>query len=1007
MSDVQNPYLVLGLDPGISSCGFCLIDTNNHEILEMGSHLFHAPQEDKTKVSLAVGRRNARSARRNNQRTKDRLKHCLNLLKSYELAPADADKQWIQSKKGDRPLLELRAAGLDRLLTPRELSQVLYALCSRRGYIPHGEGRQGETDDAEGRKVLSAIKENTRLMSDGGYRTVGEMLCQQGSYRNKGGNYTHCVLNSQIVDEARTLIRAQRSLGLTNIDDEFESRFIDCLTWEKKSLDHDEKVYSLVGKCTYFPNEKRAANADISSELCRAYERLGHLVMVTSDGRERRLTPKQRNHYIDVLFSPVALPRNKDCKVRYSDIRRELDLDSRITFKGINADRESEDVFAPKAWRKLRSIGISPFLLQKMLEDRSFGDAVCEALTYASSEDSLIQRLESLNLSEDELDEILSVPFSSKLFSGYGNRSLKALNLLLDSFEDDAVMTLDDAEKNSGLQQHRLSDHNARHELLPPYISYDETCNNPVVLRSMARMRKIVNAIIKIHGVPNEIHVELGRELKQSKKEKEAIEKRQRQNQKDNKRFAETAAGILGIDASEVPGKVIRKLSMWEEQGEKDLYTGNCIELERLVRDDRYCEIDHILPYSRTCDDSRANKALVLSKSNQDKRNRTPYEWMTSGEIDAPDWNEYSHRIVATVRGWKKRNNLLNTDLPMGLADGFIDRNLNDDRYMSRAVKNYLEDTLLFPDDGQKNHVVAVAGGATANLRWVWGLNFGEGNTKDRDDERHHAVDAAVIAACSRSTVKKVADARSEGRERFKKHRESRLADTQPWPTFAAEVAARREFVVPTRMVDHGVTGRAFEETLYHVDGIRDGKGHYVMIHAGKSTEPKAQGNVRFFSADSVRLIDGIAFLRLWLDPTARPNGKIKGMWYAEPVYHADIPDIQAGTYIPRACSIEVARIAWSPVPETAMQAKPLVLFAGDVLVVDGKVARFSTIKINNRRLIFKHVLCGDDIKDFPSLGSWGKDTEVHVLHEDILGHCYDNFALNRGNSSYIFRNSN
>ncbi len=199
----RKPYLVLGLDPGISSCGFCLFDKNNHGFLELGAHLFDAPQDDKTKVSLATTRRNARSVRRNTKRTRDRLTHCMRLLKQAGLVPEDAGKGWFQSRKGDQPLLKLRRKGLDYLLNDREIAQVLYALCSRRGYIPHGQGRNLETDDAEGGKVLKAIKKNNRLFEEGAWRTVGEMLASQGSSRNSGGAYTHCVLNSQIQDEAR------------------------------------------------------------------------------------------------------------------------------------------------------------------------------------------------------------------------------------------------------------------------------------------------------------------------------------------------------------------------------------------------------------------------------------------------------------------------------------------------------------------------------------------------------------------------------------------------------------------------------------------------------------------------------------------------------------------------------------------------------------------------------------------------------------------------------------
>lgn len=996
--DVTRPYLVLGLDPGIASCGFCLLDMSNHKILEMGSHLFKAPQEDKTKTSLAVTRRKARSIRRNTARTAARLKHCLELLAGAGLVPADADKTWLQTKKGDKPILKLRAGGLDRLLTDREFAQVLYSLCGRRGYIPHGEGRLGETDEDESRKVLGAIKKNQDAMAAGSYRTVGEMLNAQGRSRNRGGDYSLCVYSSQIQDEAKALFASQRAHGNARATQELEDSYLACLTWEKKSLDHDTRIYELVGPCSYFPGEKRAASADVSSELCRAYERLGHIVIVHEDGSEQALTASQIDGYLKILFSTAPIKGNKECKVTYSTIRKDLDISGKSVFKGVAQDKEKDETFAPKAWRCLRRV-LPEELLARMFEDRQLGDAICEALTFASSEASLVERLSDLDLSGDERDAILTVPFTGKLFKGYGSRSLKALGLLLGAFEGPEIRILTDAEKVTGLLDLRLSDRSVRGQLLPPYDSYDPTCRNPVVLRAMGRMRHIVNAIIRIHGVPDEIHIELGRELKMSNKEKSLVDKRNRENAANNKKWAATAAGILGCTPEEVPGRIIRKLILREEQGEKDLYTGEPIDLEHLVRDDRYCEIDHILPYSRTCDDGRANKVLVLSKSNQDKRERTPYEWMTSGEAGAPSWDSYRARVMAQVKNPRKRANYLNTDLGPEAQAKFLARNLNDDRYMSVAVKNYLEDCLLFPEDGRKRHVIAVAGGATGNLRWVWGLNFGDGNVKDRSDDRHHAVDAAIIAACSEGTVKKVAEASAKGREAFKRERESRLASTQPWPTFADEVKARRAFVVPTRMADHGVTGRVFEDTLYHLEGITEDKGKYPLVRAGEKTVKK--GNVRINPDGSVKLVDGMAFLRLWLDPTARPNGKVKGKWYAEPVYYADIPAIKAGTYAPRAIVQGIARINWEPIPQTALESKPLVLFKNDVLVVDGHIARYSNIGISVCQLLMLNLLTRDRVTDWPSIGSWGKDTQVRVLQEDCLGHCYDSIVINPEDSTF------
>ena len=989
----ERPYLVLGLDPGIGSCGFALLDMTNHKILELGSHLFDVPQESKTRVSLAVTRRNARSVRRNTLRTKNRLKHCLELLVKNGLAPEGADKTWLQQKKGDKPVLKLRRKGLDELLTPREFAQVLYSLCGHRGYIPHGEG-SGETDDAEGRKVLGAIKKNSEALASGKYRTVGEMLAATGCSRNHGGDYTYCVYNSQIQDEVRKLFAAQRSLGGNVASAEFEQAYLDCLTWEQKSLDHDKKVYETVGACVYFPAEKRAASADVSSELCRAYERLGHLVIVGEDGSETALSQERINAYLSVLFSSVAIKGNKEGKVTYSRIRADLDLPARSTFKGVDRDKEKDgEPFAPKSWRCLRKCGLPSELLNKMFANRELGDAICEALTYASSEESLRERLDGLNITDVEEDAIVSrVPFTGKLFKGYGTRSLKAISMLLGAFEEPEVRTLTQAEQTTGLDGLRLSEKFVRQEVLPPYEAYDPSCNNPVVLRAMGRMRRIVNSISKIYGVPDEIHIELGRELKQSKREKDLVSKRNRENEARNKHLAQQAAEVLGIDPSEVRGGLLRKMAMLEEQSGMDLYTGEAISLERLIKDDRYCETDHILPYSRTCDDSRANKVLVLSKSNQEKKERTPYEWMTSGEPGAPSWDEYRARILEFVKSGRRRAHFLNDDLGEKAQAEFIARNLNDDRYMSVAVKNYLEDCLLFPEDGRKKHVSAVAGGATGNLRWVWGLNFGSGNTKDRSDDRHHAVDAAVIAACSDGVVKKVAQESSRGYKEFKRRRESRLADTQPWPTFADELIARREFVIPTRMVSHGVTGRVFEDTLYHFEGYTDDKGRYPLVRASGKTVKK--GNVVVREDGSAKLVDGMAFVRLWLDPTANPNGKVKGKWYVEPVYYADIPAIKAGVHIPRACKLKVARASWEPVPDSAMVGDPITLYRGDVLVVDGHLGRYWSTNINNCALELRDLSISAQLKNFPTVGKWGKDTKVEVIYEDCLGHCYDGLVL-------------
>jgi len=381
----------------------------------------------------------------------------------------------------------------------------------------------------------------------------------------------------------------------------------------------------------------------------------------------------------------------------------------------------------------------------------------------------------------------------------------------------------------------------------------------------------------------------------------------------------------------------------------------------------------------------------VLSKSNQDKGGRTPYEWMMEDAGNgAPSWDEYRARVLANREvSYRKRTYLLNTDLSPEKQAEFLSRNLNDDRYMSRAVKNYLESMLQFPDNGRKKHVIAVAGGATAALRRVWGLNLGVMDTKDRQDDRHHAVDACVIAACSESTLQKVATVRSLGRETFKRMREDRLSSTQPWETFAVEVLARREFVVPTRMVSHGVTGRAFEDTNYRFYGFTEDKKKLALLKGNGKLVKK--GNIVIGKDGNAHLVDGMAFLRLWLDPTAK-NGK--GKWYAEPVYYADIPAIKNGTYVPKAGERGISRATWKPLPQSATVFEPITLFRGDVLMANNSVARFWRINISTISLIMQPLIPGKPIGDFPSLGKWDATTRVRVIREDCLGHCYNGIGF-------------
>jgi CRISPR-associated endonuclease Csn1 len=188
-------------------------------------------------------------------------------------------------------------------------------------------------------------------------------------------------------------------------------------------------------------------------------------------------------------------------------------------------------------------------------------------------------------------------------------------------------------------------------------------------------------------------------------------------------------------------------------------------------------------------------------------------------------------------------------------------------------------------------------------------------------------------------------------------------------------------------MADHSVTGRVFKDTNYHFLGITDDRKKLARLYGGGREILK--GNVVIGKEGNAHIVEGMAFVRLWLDPTGK---KGKGRWYAEPVYYADIPFLSRGGYVSRFAVSAVARIAWQPVPDTAMEKEPIVIRRNDVLEVNGNLGRFAGMDINTCSFAFTPLVNGLPIS-IPTLGKWDKNTRVRVVQEDCLGHCYDDLG--------------
>ena len=224
------------------------------------------------------------------------------------------------------------------------------------------------------------------------------------------------------------------------------------------------------------------------------------------------------------------------------------------------------------------------------------------------------------------------------------------------------------------------------YELLPPVLDAVPQLRNPVVCRGLTELRKVVNALIRQYGKPERIRVELARDLKRSRQQREDLTKQNRENEKARDAARKKIAERLDCDEDAVSGLDILKVRLAEECNWECPYTGKPIAIEALMGKQSQFDIEHIIPFSRSLDNSFLNKTLCHHEENRDvKRNQTPYE-AYSGERE--QWQE----IIARVKRFRgsAAHAKLRKFQQQKLDEDFAARMLQDTRYMSRLATEYL-----------------------------------------------------------------------------------------------------------------------------------------------------------------------------------------------------------------------------------------------------------------------------------------------------------------------------
>jgi CRISPR-associated endonuclease Csn1 len=728
----------IGLDIGIASVGFAVMELDRDDmpcrIIKMGTRIFDAAENPKDGASLALPRREARSSRRRTRRRKHRKERIKSLIVLHGLLSDEAFNNLYNGNLAD--VYQLRVDALDRLLTNSELARVLIHLSQRRGFISN---RRADKDSKEAGLLLKAVEQNKTAMSEKQYRTVGEMLCKDERYlenkRNKTENYMNTVSREMVLEEAHMVFKCQHNFGNSLCNSDFENKYCEILA-SQRSFDEGPGGNSpykvdfekLVGDCTFENGEKRAAKATYSYEYSTLLQKINH-IRLEIDGKSRVLFDDERQLIIGKAHKSPS-------KMTAVSLRKLLGLPEDV---GVNF----RDYTPLKAFHEMRKALKDVTDIKYInIETRN---QIGHIFTYEKTDVHLITALsEQTSLTSNEIDALVE---NMKGFDGNGNLSVKALNKIIPYLEQG--LTYDKACKEASYDFKGCGNENTNTLVSLKHLAKEaeNAITSPVARRALSQCAKVINAIIRNMGrtSPVYINIELAREMSNDFDERMKLDKSMKENNARNERLKERIHTEYG--RTNPTGLDIVKLKLYEEQGGICPYSLTQMDISQLFAPG-YSDIDHIVPYSVSFDDSYKNKVIVRAYENRQKGNRLPLQYLKGEKRDK--FTVWVNTTFANLKFKTKKRLLLKEKLTDEDLKGFKERNLQDTKIISRFMYNYLSDYLAFSPftTERKRHVTAVNGAVTSMLRKRWGLN------KIRENgDLHHALDAAVVACTTQGMI--------------------------------------------------------------------------------------------------------------------------------------------------------------------------------------------------------------------------------------------------------------
>ena len=814
----------LGLDVGTNSLGWSVLELKEagepFAVRDAGVRIFNDGRDDQSKATLKADRRAARSARRRRDRYKQRRDFLLDELTKAGLFPKQDEEDEhgdnIRDKLQKLDPLELRAKAITETLKPYEIGRALFHLNQHRGF--KSNRKDAESRDGVVKKSVKKLKTELTKLAESDVETFGQFLWQRRKVNEPTRARRHGTTQQDLYEFYPT--RDMLEHEFTKIWDaqaECHPELLPEKTRERiRSVIFTQRLLKpqKVGKCTYMSGENRVFKSMPSFQRYRIYQEVNNLEWMTSRQRNALIQyPEARNKIVDMLERPKTKAGNVTFG-KMKKIMREMELvEGHFQFNFETPKRKGFDGnHTSNLMQDERRVG--PQWHQWSLEKQ---DEFISIILNDELDDHAVQErlMQDYGLSKEAAMACTEAP----LTEGTAALSRKAAHLLLAKMKDDMLSQTDAVqavaqEETDFVNPFKRASEGQLLDRLPYYgevfqdgrhiilgsreeddkgddLKYFGGVTNPTVHIALNQIRHVVNELRTRYGHPASIAIELGRELPAGKEGRAEIEKEQRKNQENNERLN----SILREHGQTCTHDNRLRLRLWEEldddpNGRRCPFSGQKIGIADLFNGN--AEIEHLIPFSISLDDSPANKVICTRQANRNKGQRTPYEAFG----DSPDgynWEEIFERCTKLPKNkhWRFQEDALEI-WKRDYAD-FTARHLNDTRYIGRLAKDYLENICPF------NKIDVLTGRLTALLRSHWGLNSvlhdqnqPQEGKKNRNDHRHHAVDAIVVGMTSRSMLQRVATAANRDEEfyldRLFERSVNGRSPIDPWPKFRDDV---------------------------------------------------------------------------------------------------------------------------------------------------------------------------------------------------------------------------